>query len=132
MSKLRAWWNESELTPKRMEAIGVSILAVSALWEIQVLRHVLDYVQEAQMKELAYKIGKIWSALGSLDPGDYVRSSERAFDLYNVIDRLEEYRQMFVYETPKFIRNAGYVIGTLLVVLGKWLDGTPKSKAQAE
>jgi hypothetical protein len=129
MGKLRTWWDENKLSPKQMEAVGVGVLAMAAFLEVNALRQVVDFVQEAEFKELEHKLSEIWRALGSSNPAQHVTDYAKAFDVYNVIGKTDEYRQIFIYEGPKLFRNACYAVGTFLVVLGKWIDGTPKTKA---
>jgi hypothetical protein len=48
----------------------------------------------------------------------------------SVIDHFNEIKGEFLIRAVSFIRMSLFVVGTLLVITGKWRDGTPTGAAR--
>jgi hypothetical protein len=114
------------LRPKQLEAVGVLIVLFAALWEIMTLREILGWLNEWQFSQLNWRITHIWSAIGTVDPHAYVSSqSEIFYNSHNYIDRIDEWKEKFLFSLQSNIRTGLYLLGSACVVIGKWRDGAP-------
>jgi hypothetical protein len=115
------------ITPKRLEAVGVGLVFIAAFWEATVIRETTELYTQAPFVALAEKLKLIWMALGEDAPRPFVFNQTQNFDALNWA---RTYRDLKAADPTlalfSLLRWAVFGIGTLMVIAGKWWDGTPR------
>ena len=121
-----------QITPKRLEALGVGFVFLAAFWEATALRQLAERYNLAPFVELNVKLNMLWTALGV--NGDLDAIHNFVFD--NTDSYWHDYMSIEHFDSMKkndpglaqfsAIRWFTFGIGTLLVMAGKWWDGAPK------
>jgi hypothetical protein len=121
-----------QITPKRLEAVGVGFIFLAAFWEATVLRQLAESYNLTPFVELNVKLNMLWTALGV--NGDLDAMHKFVFDnnngYWNDYRFIENFNYIKKHDPGlsqfSVIRWFIFGIGTLLVMAGKWWDGAPK------
>lgn len=117
----------AELRPKQIEAIGIALVLIAALWEGVMLRQVTESYNRGPLVELNGKLDSIWNALGHSDLPKFVLDHNYSF--YHHVSSIENFdkeKADFWIGPLSTTRIVLFAIGTVLVVVGKWKDGAPR------
>jgi hypothetical protein len=116
---------ECKMHPKRIEAVGIAFILTAALWEAHVLRAGYLVYFETPFSAINQKIDHIWWALGKPMASEYVRDHLREFTELVGDPSLRKARSVFMQGPENLVRSGLFLLGSLLVVVGKWRDGKP-------
>lgn len=120
---IREEWRS--LHPGQIEAIGICLIVVAALWEVTILREASGAAARAPFVDLNEKLKLIWLAMGDQSPRDFVaKHTDSFFNAWSAIEHAKD--DVWKVGPLTVVRSMLFVAGSALTIYGKWRAGEKK------